>query len=69
MDDDILSPPNDLHEQPGCDQFQPRTVRHLLYHAKTNGLAKSGAIIKIGRKVLIDVRRFLVWVNQHRIQQ
>jgi hypothetical protein len=38
-------------------------LRWLVYNAEKNGLAKSGAIIRIGRKVLIDEALFLKWVK------
>ena len=52
------------------------SMRHLIFASKprlnskgdvipTNGLDK--AIIKIGRKVLIDLIEFDAWVNQQRI--
>ena len=69
MSNPQLSTPNDLHKQPGLEHFLPRTMRYLIYNAKDNALLKSGAIIKLGRKVLIDVSCFWEWVNQHRVQQ
>ncbi|NBX02905.1 MAG: hypothetical protein EBR02_02325 [Alphaproteobacteria bacterium] len=59
----------DVCTQPGLEWTTERAVRHLLFKAKTNGLAKSGAIIKLGRRTLIDVARFSAWVNEHRVQQ
>lgn len=52
----------------GLEWAKERTVRHLLFNAQTNGLAQSGAIIKLGRRTLIDVPRFIAWVNAHRVQ-
>lgn len=37
-------------------------IRALVFNENTNGLAKAGAIIRIGRKVLIDEDRFFSWV-------
>lgn len=37
-------------------------LRALIFNEKTNGLAKSGAIVRMGRKILIDERKFLAWV-------
>ncbi|MCF7986371.1 MAG: hypothetical protein K9L60_02300 [Methylovulum sp.] len=38
-------------------------VRALIFKEHSNGLAKSGAIIRIGRKVLIDEAKFFAWVE------
>ena len=38
-------------------------LRALIFNEHANGLAKSGAIVRIGRKVLIDETRFFAWVE------
>lgn len=38
-------------------------IRANIFNASTNGLAKSGAIVRIGRKVLIDENLFFSWVQ------
>ena len=38
-------------------------IRANIFNASTNGLAKSGAIVRIGRKVLIDESLFMGWVQ------
>lgn len=38
-------------------------VRSLIFNEKTNGLAESGAIVRIGRKLIIDESKFLGWVE------
>lgn len=38
-------------------------LRSLIFNERTNGLAKSGAIVRIGRKVLIDEAKFFAWVK------
>jgi hypothetical protein len=38
-------------------------LRSLIFNEHTNGLAKSGAIVRIGRKVLIDESKFFAWVE------
>ena len=38
-------------------------LRHQIFNEATNGLAKSGAIVRIGRKVLIDENKFFAWVQ------
>jgi hypothetical protein len=41
-------------------------LRHLIFYANENGLAKSRAIIRIGRKVLIDEAQFFDWIINRR---
>jgi hypothetical protein len=38
-------------------------IRKLLFNARTNGLLASGAIVKIGRRVLINEAKFFRWVE------
>ncbi|MFA5922600.1 MAG: hypothetical protein WC856_15140 [Methylococcaceae bacterium] len=38
-------------------------IRSLIFHEQSNGLAESGAIVRIGRKVLIDEGKFFGWVE------
>jgi hypothetical protein len=38
-------------------------LRALIFNEHSNGLAKSGAIVRIGRKILIDETRFFAWVE------
>jgi len=52
--------------------FTPPALRNLIFKAEPrqsskgevpgNGLAESGAIIRLGRRVLIDEAKFLAWV-------
>ena len=42
--------------------FTTGGIRSLIFNENSNGLAKSGAIIRIGRKVLIDNEKFFAWV-------
>ena len=43
--------------------FTEGSLRWLLFHRKTNGLAV--AVRKIGKKLLLDEELFLQWVEQH----
>ncbi len=43
--------------------FTKGGLRALIFNENTNGLAKSGAIVRIGRKVLIDETKFFAWVE------
>ncbi len=54
--------------------FPEGGLRYLIFHSQArqnskgevvsgNGLAESGAVIRLGRKILIDEERFFAWVN------
>jgi hypothetical protein len=43
--------------------FPEGGLRHMIFHEKANGLKKSGAIIRNGRRILIKEERFFVWVE------
>jgi len=43
--------------------FNTGGLRALIFNEHTNGLAKSGAIVRIGRKVLIDSSKFFAWIE------
>ena len=43
--------------------FKPGGLRWLIFNERHNGLAESGAIVRIGRRVLIDEARFFAWVE------
>lgn len=47
-------------QQPGLTESG---IRWFLFNADFNGLAKSGAVLRVGRKVLIDPARFLDWLK------
>jgi hypothetical protein len=34
-------------------------MRHFIFYAHSNGLAESGGIVRIGRKVLVDEEKFV----------
>jgi hypothetical protein len=38
-------------------------MRALIFNAHDNGLIKAGAIVRVGRKVLIDETKFFGWVE------
>jgi hypothetical protein len=38
-------------------------LRHRIFHEETNGLKKSGAIIRNGRRVLINEEKFFAWLE------
>ena len=43
--------------------FSTGSIRALIFNEHSNGLAKSGAIVRIGRKVLIDEAKFFDWIQ------
>jgi len=46
-------------------------LRWEIFNEKSNGLKESGAIIRRGRKILIDTDRYFPWLysNDHQTQQ
>ncbi len=38
-------------------------LRSLIFNENTNNLKSSGAVVRIGRKVLIDDAKFFVWIE------
>lgn len=42
--------------------FPEGGVRWQIFNEKQNGLAESGAVIRVGRKVLIDPDKWLAWL-------
>lgn len=52
--------------------FTEGGMRSLIFNEETNGLKDSGAILRIGRKILIDEPKFYNWIkaqNEMEIQQ
>ncbi len=45
--------------------FTEGGIRHLLFHRDSNGLAASGAVITVGRRVLLDEARFFEWLRSN----
>ena len=43
--------------------FTKGGLRALIFNEKSNGLAKSGAVVRLGRKVLIDDAKFFAWIE------
>ena len=58
--------------------FTAAAIRNLIFKAETrhsskgeipgNGLLECGAVIRVGRKVLIDAQRFLEWVSNQQLR-
>jgi hypothetical protein len=58
-------------------RLTPAAIRALVFRADDrtnsrgnelpgNGLGRTGAIVRLGRKVLIDLDRFAAWLESHR---
>jgi hypothetical protein len=43
--------------------FTSGGIRALIFNENSNGLAKSGAVTRVGRKVLINEEKFFAWVE------
>ena len=43
--------------------FTKGGIRALIFNENSNGLAKAGAVVRIGRKVLIDDSKFFAWIE------
>ncbi len=43
--------------------FTEASLRHFIFHGDKNGLNKSGAISRLGKKVLIHVEKFQAWIE------
>lgn len=49
-----------------CDvhkAFNPGGIRWQIFNEKTNGLSKSGAIIRVGRSVYINQEKYFAWIE------
>ena len=60
MDIPKLTAPNRFSKK--YEDFPIGGLRHLIFHEEENGLAEVGAIVRVGRKVLIDEEKFFTWV-------
>ena len=38
-------------------------LRWQIFKEETNGLKRSGAVVRVGRKVLINVDRYFQWID------
>ena len=55
-----------------CDSypaFKTGGIRGLIFNEDSNGLAKSGAIVRMGRKVLIRPDKFFDWMESGQKKQ
>ena len=50
-----------------CDENRFVTeggLRFQIFNEEKNGLKEAGAIVRIGRKILIDVPRYFHWIDK-----
>lgn len=43
--------------------FKLGGMRSLIFNASSNGLSTSGAIVRLGRKVMIIENKFFLWIE------
>jgi hypothetical protein len=43
--------------------FPAGTLRHQIFYEETNGLKQSGAIVRNGRRVLINEPKYFTWLE------
>jgi hypothetical protein len=49
--------------------FTPASLRWHLFHRERNGLSASGAVVQIGRRLLLRPNLFRVWAQSYNSQQ
>jgi hypothetical protein len=48
--------------------FTTGGMRALIFNENTNGIAKAGAVVRLGRKVLIDEAKFFAWIESQNVR-
>lgn len=43
--------------------FPEGTLRQYIFHERANGLFQYGAIVRVGRKILIEDEKFFAWLD------
>jgi len=43
--------------------FTASSLRWLIFNERKNGLKKSGVVVRLGRKVMIDADKFFGWLD------
>jgi hypothetical protein len=46
--------------------FSVGSLRSLIFNASTNGLNESGAIVRVGRRILLNETKFFGWIEAQR---
>lgn len=44
--------------------FTEGGIRWQLFNAQSNGLSDSGAIVRVGRRIYIDINRYYDWLTK-----
>lgn len=42
-------------------------IRNQIFNAETNGLVKAGVILRMGRRILIDEKKYFAWIDSQQI--
>jgi hypothetical protein len=63
----LLVAPNDLANY--LPAVRKGGLRKEIFYAERNGLLASGALIRRGRKCLIDVHKYIEWLRQQSLLQ
>lgn len=58
----ILSVSQTAENIPGLSES---AIRWHLFNRETNGLSRSGAVLQLGRRILIDQQIFIEWIKGH----
>jgi len=45
--------------------FTESSLRHLIFNEHENGLADSGAISRVGRRIYINEQKWFDWIENH----
>lgn len=72
-----IIPLTQLHKTEGYEWTTLASNRHLIFNSEPrlssrgdeipgNGLKEAGAIIRIGKKILVDLDRFDAWIENQR---
>ena len=67
----------EVQKVPGYEWLRPSVARHYIFNARSrwdskgreiqgNGLHEAGAIIRVGRKLLLDLDALDAWLDSHR---
>lgn len=57
---------NQLAKMVTAYQGKPGAIRWQIFNSTANGLKESGAIIRNGRRILIDVENYFAWQTGNR---
>jgi hypothetical protein len=61
--DSVLATVRQLAEQQPA--LSEGGIRWSIFHSENNGLADSGAVVRVGRRVLIDPAMYMAWMRSN----